>query len=134
MVEGSACRGTGGVEARASQSASAKEDETGLCGAPLRGSKRGIHRTQLPEQERFEALPGRPQTYPSMERRGVRNPGCYGGGTTEKLRDDDTLLWHMLMLAIVADMSQKARGETREVGCLLEQPAAPSYKPEVVLF
>ena len=46
--------------------------------------------------------------------------------------EDDVMMWRFLYIAIVADLSRKARGE--KVGCAvaLEQPSAPDYMPETV--
>ena len=50
----------------------------------------------------------------------------------QMVTDDDVMMWRFLYIAIVADLSRKARGE--EVGCAvaLEQPSAPDYMPETV--
>ena len=56
----------------------------------------------------------------------------------EKVQHDDEMMWKMILLYLVANASRKAlkkdQGGRASVGFLLEQPAAPEYKPEVVSF
>ena len=53
-----------------------------------------------------------------------------------KVDYDDELMWKMVLLYVVAKESRKALGnrEGGRVGFLLEQPATPHYRPEVVSF
>ena len=53
-----------------------------------------------------------------------------------KVRDDDELMFKMIMLYLVAKYARKVEqwGESRSTHFLLEQPDAPDYKPEVVSF
>ena len=55
----------------------------------------------------------------------------------EKVEHDDEMMWKMILLYLVAKASRRALGRSAEeadVGFLLEQPAAPTHKPEVVSF
>lgn len=56
----------------------------------------------------------------------------------EKVQHDDEMMWKMILLYLVAKASRRAlrkdEGLREPVGFLLEQPAAPEYKPEVVSF
>lgn len=51
-----------------------------------------------------------------------------------KVDYDDELMWKMIVIYLIAKASRKAfyGGGLSEVGFLLEQPAAPEYRPEVV--
>ena len=56
----------------------------------------------------------------------------------KKVQHDDEMMWKMILLYLVANASRKALkkddGRRASVGFLLEQPAPPEYKPEVVSF
>eukprot|EP00438_Fugacium_kawagutii_P030710 Skav213064 [mRNA] locus=scaffold364:594309:601403:- [translate_table: standard] len=66
----------------------------------------------------------------------------WGGGEhgkeniSEKERDmiqeDDVMMWRMLFTYMVAQYVRVAMGIPKKVGLLVEQPAAPDYKPQVV--
>ena len=48
------------------------------------------------------------------------------------VHEDDVLLWRMIFLAVVADISLRAQGGHRRLAFGLEQPATPDYMPETV--
>ena len=50
----------------------------------------------------------------------------------QMVEDDDLLMWRFLFVAIVADLSRKARGEEHGCAVALEQPSEPDYMPETV--
>ena len=55
----------------------------------------------------------------------------------EKVQHDDEMMWKLILLYLVAKASKKAlrrSPQEQDVGLLIEQPAAPEYKPEVVSF
>ena len=50
----------------------------------------------------------------------------------EQVFTDDLLMLRFMMLFIISEMVRKSRGEEKQTLMLLEQPAEPAWKPEVV--
>ena len=80
--------------------------------------------------------PGGPPPVRSWEG-GEFGTGGISAEETAKVQHDDEMMWKMILLYLVAKASRKAlrrKANELEVGLLIEQPAAPDYKPEVVSF
>ena len=55
----------------------------------------------------------------------------------EKVHHDDEMMWKMILIYLVAKLSRRAKhgpGVNGHVAFLLEQPAPPDYRPQVVSF
>ena len=81
----------------------------------------------------LRSYPGGP---PLVRSWGEGEFGKAGISTEEQIKVDydDELMWKMVLLYVVAKESRKALGRRGRVGFLLEQPATPHYRPEVVSF